>query len=176
MATTEEVQELITAVEERVGMVLADEFQKMFKLWQEVMDLPAPPAPGDYISIPVVYVGTLPAGIASLGLFLKIPPTKITFEAVGGGSPGEAKFLAVKNFLIPGYPRISGYSSENCGPAPCTVYTIRAKQDAPVLPSEFLWEIVRMGTFGTLEDIPGTAELIVGEDGAIRRIEVKEIP
>ena len=182
MPTTEEVQKLITAAKESiavamesVGMSLADEMQAVFERWQEVMDLPPPPVPGGHISIPVVYMGTQPEGIVSLGLFLTIPAAKITFLEVGGGSSSEVVFLTQDNFAIPNTPRIVGYSSENCGAAPCTLYTIRAKQEAPVLPSEFVWNTVRMATFGVGEGL-GTAELIVGNDGAIQCIEVKEAP
>lgn len=181
MPTNEQVQDFVTAAKasidvavEGIGMNLKDEFQAVYERFQEVLGLPAPPAPGEYISIPVVYVGTQPKGICSLGLFLTIPLAKIEFTAVGGGSSSEVVLLTQSNFEVPSKPRIVGYSSKNRGPGPLTVYTIRAKQESPVLPSEFVWDTVRMATFGVGEGL-GTAELIVGADGAIQRIEVKEL-
>ena len=99
---------------------------------------------------------------------------KITFLDVGGSSPNEVIFLTQKNFKVPGEPKIVGYSSRNCGPAPRTVFTILAQQDAPVVSSDFTWEKVLMGTKGVGEG-PGVAELIFNNDGTLLCIEVKEV-
>jgi len=167
--TNEQIQQLVFGLQETARkaaeLAIRDAMARQYEIWQEAIAGGGTTPPQNVVQIPVIYVGTNPAGVFSVTMLADLLWSKLKPIAIGGGA---GVFSAMVNDKISDTFNLAGWQVVPCGPAGVVLFEVTAVQYVPIDDGDITWNTV------TLQEQPAVAKLVVTGDGLT--IEVKEQP